>query len=180
MRIDGLTKSLVFGAGAAITLVFVLHLAAPLVGAVDAVGLYLVVCTVAYAALLGACARQAWRNAIAALAGSVVVVLLGGGLWGLAIGLTCVLGLVRSGLERRMRPARALVVETLLGLFALGFSAWIVAPGWLGMAVSLWAYVLVQSLYFLVPGRGHSKSGGDPGDPFERAHERLLGLLEEA
>jgi hypothetical protein len=149
------------------------------VGSVDVLVFYLGSCTIAYAALLGSTPRRAVRNAAAALVGTLLVVMLTSGLVGLAIGLAGVLALVRSGLEHPMKPTRGFVIETLLVGLGLGFAFWVSWPGWLGNAAGLWAFSLVQSLYFLVPGRGHGRAEPDAGDPFESARERLLGLLED-
>jgi hypothetical protein len=179
MRLNGLTNSLCFGAAAAIAFVFAQHVGAPLVGSVNVLVFYLAGCTIAYAALLGSTPRRAVRNAAAAFMGTILVVIVTNGLVGLAIGLTSVLALVRSGLEYPTKWARGLVIETLLMGLSLGFASWVASPGWLGDAAGLWAFSLVQSLYFLVPGRGRRRAETGVGDPFERARERLLGLLEE-
>lgn len=179
MSVNGLTSSLCFGAAAAIAFVFAQHLAAPLVGSASVHAFYWTGCTIAYAALLGSTPRRAIRNAAAAFVGSMLVLMISSGMGGLAIGLTMVLALVRSGLEYATKPARGFVVETLLGGLGLGFASWVASPGWLGDAAGFWAFALVQSLYFLVPGRGRRRADAGIGDPFERARERLLGLLEE-
>jgi hypothetical protein len=179
MKVDGVVGTLCFGAAAAIALVFVEHLAAPVIGATRALQLHLVGSLAAYVALLGATPRRALRNGAAALAGAGLVMLLASGIGGLAVGLTALLALVRSGLEFSMRGVRGGVVELVLGLLALGFASWVVSPGWLGAAAALWAFALVQSLYFLVPGRGRMPLCAGPGDPFDRAREQLLALLEE-
>ena len=180
MKRNGLTSSLSFGAGAAIAFVFAQHLAGPILGSANVIVLYLGGCTVAYAALLGSTPRRAVRNAIAAFMGTALVVVVSSGMAGLAIGLTMVLAFVRSGLEFSAKPRRAFAIEMLLGGVGLAFAAWVASPGWLGDAAGLWAFSLVQSLYFLVPGRSRRKQEAGMGDPFERARERLLGLLEEA
>ena len=179
MRVNGLTSSLCFGAAAAIAFVFAQHLAAPLVGSANVLVFYLAGCTIVYAALLGSTPRRAVRNAAAAFMGAMLVVMVSSGMGGLAIGLTSVLAVVRSGLEYSTKPTRGLAIETLLGGLGLGFAAWVASPGWLGDAAGLWAFTLVQSLYFLVPARGRKEAERGIGDPFERARERLLGLLEE-
>jgi hypothetical protein len=179
MRSNGLTKTLCFGAAAAIAFVFAQHLAAPLVGSGDVFVFYMSGCTIAYAAMLGSTPRRAARNAAAAFMGTVLVVMITSGMGGFVIGLTSVIALVRSGLEYSRGPARGLVIELLLGGLGLGFASWVASPGWLGTAAGLWAFSLVQSLYFLVPGLGRKESETGLGDPFERARERLLGLLEE-
>ena len=172
MRRNGLTKSLCFGAVASIAFVFAQHVGAPLVGSVDVLVFYLGSCTIAYAALLGSTPRRAVRNAAAALVGTMLVVMLTGGLAGLAIGLAGVLALVRSGLEFPMKPARGFVIETLLMGLGLGFAFWVSSPGWLGTAAGLWAFALVQSLYFLVPGRGRGRSTTPRRGPARRSARR--------
>jgi hypothetical protein len=179
MRSHGLTKSLCFGAAAAIAFFFVLHLGAPLVGSTDVFVFYLSGCTIAYAAMLGSTPRRAARNAAAAFMGTVVVGMFTSGMLAFVIGLTSVIALVRSGLEYPARSVRGVVIELLLGGLGLGFAAWVASPSWVGAAAGFWAFSLVQSLYFLVPGFGVRESQADSGDPFERAREQLLGLLEE-
>jgi len=179
MRLNGLTSSLCFGAAVAIAFVFAQHLAAPIVGSANVSVVYLAVCTIAYAGLLGSTPRRAIRNAVIAFMGTAFVVTLSSGIVELAIGLTMVLAFVRSGLEYSTKPRRAFVIEMLLGGFGLAFASWVASPGWLGDAAGLWAFSLVQSLYFLVPGRRRRAAETGMGDPFERARERLLGLLEE-
>jgi len=179
MRVNGLTSSLCFGAAASIAFVFLQPLAAPLLGSPNVIACYLSGCTIVYAALLGSTPRRAIRNATAAMMGAILVVMVSNGMQGLAIGLASVLALVRSGLEYSTRPARALVLEMLLGGSALAFASWVASPGWLGDAAGLWAFALVQSLYFLVPGRFRKGAEAAVGDPFESARERLLALLEE-
>jgi hypothetical protein len=178
MRVNDSTSSLAFGAAAAIGLVFAQHLGAPLIGSTQVLSLYLVGCTTSYLALLGSTPRRAVRNALSGLVGAGVVGALASGPVVLALGLVVVVAWVRSGLEYSMRPARAIVVEATLGLLGLGFASWVATPGWLGEAASLWAFGLVQSLYFLVPARVRNRQGDEIGDPFERASERILGLLD--
>ena len=179
MTVNGLMRSLYFGAAAAIALVFAQHLAAPFLGSTKVFEFYLAGTTIAYAALLGSTPQRSIRNAAAAFVGSMLAVMVSGGMAGLAIGLTCVLALVRSGLEYSIKPIRAIAIEATLGGLALGFAAWVALPGWLGASAGLWAFALVQSLYFLVPGRLRDRGKTDLGDPFDRARERLLVLLEE-
>jgi hypothetical protein len=180
MKRHGSTRTLCFGATMAIALAFVQLIAAPWIGRSHGLALYLGACVVAYAALLGGAPREALRNGGAALAGAAVVALVVDDLSGLAVGLTIVLSLVRSGLEPTMPPARALVVEAALGILALGFASWIAWPGILGDAAALWGFALVQSLYFLVPGRSRRLQEVAGRDPFDRAREELLGILDRA
>ena len=179
MRRNGFTRSLLFGAAVSVAFVFAQHLAAPLVGSARVLAFYLAGCTIVYAALLGSTPRRAIRNTVAASMGATLVVMVSTGGGGLAIGLTMVLAFIRSGLEFSVKPARAIVIEILLGGLALGFASWVASPGWLGDAAGLWAFALAQSLYFLVPNLSRRSEAAGMGDPFERARERLVGLLDE-
>jgi hypothetical protein len=183
MRVQGLGSSLVFGAAASIALVFMQHVFAPLVGSWNVLAFYLAGCAVAYAALIGGAPRTSLRNAsFAAIGAAAVLVLARGshvGMGEVAIGLTCVVALVRSGLDPAVRRTRSVVVESVLGGASLVFAAWLATPGYLGSAVALWGYVLVQSLYFLIPRSRDARPGESEGDPFDRARERLLAMLEE-
>ena len=184
MRVLGLGSSLVFGAAVSIGLVFMLHVFAPSIGSWNVLAFHLAACTVAYAALIGRVPRTSLRNAMVASIGSAAVLVLARGahvgMGEVAIGLTCVVALVRSGLASESRRVRSLVVEAVLGGTSLVFAAWLATPGWLGSAAALWGYVLVQSLYFLIPRSRESSRGETEGDPFDRARDRLLAMLEEA
>jgi hypothetical protein len=78
----------------------------------------------------------------------------------------------------RARPARALFVE--LALLGLGFVAarLLGGTGPFGLALGLWSYCLVQSLFFLLVTPEPRAGAAPPGDPFDAAHQRALGLLE--
>ena len=96
------------------------------------------------------------------------------------LGLTLLLAFLRSGLSFSMRPARAVVVEIALLGGGIVMAVWLAGAGWFGEALGLWGYILVQSLYFLVPGRRRPRlQGSFDGDPFDRARDRLNDLLEE-
>lgn len=179
MRVDGFASSLVFGAVAAVSLVFTLHLMAPLVGPFPALALHLAASLVAYAAALGGSLRTGLRNALLAAAGAALVVALAEAPRELAVGLAGVLGLVRTGLAPGRPGARGALLEIVLALAGLGFAAWLASPGWLGSATALWGFALVQSLWFLAPRSAARASRAEPADAFERARDRLLELLEE-
>jgi hypothetical protein len=78
----------------------------------------------------------------------------------------------------RARPARAVFVE--LGLLGLGFVAarLLGGAGPFGLALGLWSYCLVQSLFFLLVTPEPRAAPAPPGDPFDAAHQRALGLLD--
>lgn len=77
----------------------------------------------------------------------------------------------------RARLARRLFVE--LALLGSGFIAARLfgGTGPFGLALGLWSYCLVQSLFFLLLTPEPRTAAAPPGDPFDAAHERALGLL---
>lgn len=78
----------------------------------------------------------------------------------------------------RARPARALSIE--LALLGLGFVAaqLVGGTGPFGLALGLWSYCLVQSLFFLLVTPEPRVVATPPGDPFDAAYRSALGLLE--
>lgn len=179
MRVEGFVSSAVFGAFLAIALVFVETVFARFLGSSDVLVLYLAACVVAYASLIARDPRSTLRNAALGAFLSIGVLVMADGIEGIAIGLAVVIGVVRSGLDAETRTGRALCFEGVLGCAALIFASALSWPGWLGSAAALWGFSLVQSLYFLVPVSRRRASRDALGDPFERARERLLGLLDE-
>lgn len=184
MRVRSLGSSLVFAAAAAIAAPFTQHVFSPVVGTWSAFAFHLGLCGVAYAAMLGRTMRASLRNALVAAAGAgAVFALTRGPMVGMgevAIGLTLVLALVRSGLDSGGRRGRAILLEAVLGVMSLAVAGWLASPGWLGGAMALWGYGLVQSLYFMFPESQRSSSGEDGVDPFDRARDRILSMLGEA
>jgi hypothetical protein len=79
----------------------------------------------------------------------------------------------------RAKPARALFIE--LVLLGAGFIAARLfgGTGPFGLALGLWSYCLVQSLFFLLLTPDARSAAAPTGDPFEAAHRRALGLLEK-
>jgi hypothetical protein len=184
MEVQSFSKSLVFGGMAAVALFFTQQLLAPILGSGNVLTLYLAGILVTYAAWIGMGLREKMTNALIASLGAITVFIMTSGIGGVAIGLTLVLALVRTGLASETRTARALCAEGTLGLGALLFADHLASPGWLGDAAAIWGFALVQSLYFLLPVGEKSSAGQGASagtrDPFERAREQILSLLEEA
>lgn len=180
MYVRSFRSSLLFGAVAAMTVVFSGHVLAPIVGGIDALILHLVVALVAYGALIARDLRGAARNVALAAPAAIVVGAMAQDPATAALGLTMLLSLVRTGLVPERRSARAVALEAGLGTTALLFAGCLAWPGWLGWATALWGYALVQSLFFLVPVTPRPGRAADEGDPFDRARGRLLAMLDEA
>jgi hypothetical protein len=180
MNEHGFARTIGLGVAAAVSLVFVQQLAAPWMGLASVATLHGAGVLIVYAAWLAPSRRAAFRNSAVALAGATLIFVIAGSLETRWLGLALLLALIRSGLGPAMRPARAIVVE--LGLLGggLAMAVWLSGAGWFGQALGLWGYALVQSLYFLVPGRRSPRAlQSSHGDPFDRARDRLINLLEE-
>ncbi len=180
MSIRGFFSSLAFGAIAALSLGLIDPLLALRPGHASSWWPSVAVCLVIYAALLGRNARERLRNG--AIAGTVAVLVLAGANDGAttAVGLTCGLAVVRTGLDVRLRTPRGWLREGVVGLAALAFASLLLSPGVLGGVLAFWGFALVQSLFFLLPRPRDGTSRQEAGDAFERARAQLLNLLDEA
>ena len=64
-------------------------------------------------------------------------------------------------------------------LGGLLFARALAGPTLLGAAFAVWAFFLVQGLFFLAGGVRERESPEPQIDPFERARKRALALMEE-
>ncbi len=181
MNEHGFARTIGAGIAAAVSLVFVQHLAAPWMGPASVATLHGAGSLILYTAWLAPSRRAAFRNAAVALAGVALIFVVADSLETRWLGLALLLACLRSGLGPSMRPARAVVVEVGLLGGGLAMAVWLAGAGWFGQALGLWGYALVQSLYFLVPGRASPRfEQSSDGDPFDRARDRLINLLDES
>ncbi len=181
MNEHGFARTIGAGIAAAVSLVFVQHLAAPWMGSASVATLHGAGSLILYTAWLAPSRRAAFRNAAVALAGVALIFVVADSLETRWLGLALLLAFLRSGLGPSMRPARAVVVEVGLLGGGLAMAVWLAGAGWFGQALGLWGYALVQSLYFLVPGRASPRfEQSSDGDPFDRARDRLINLLDES
>ena len=160
------------------TLVVVQLVAGPWIGVSAAATLCLAALAVGYVALLGESPRRRVGNAVAALAGALLVLSLARTASELALGLAVVVGLVRGVGARRLDSRRALLVELGLGTGGLVLARWLALPGVLGTGAAFWGYALFQCLYPLVQRARSRPTRRGEGDPFDRARVRLERLLE--
>lgn len=184
-RIPSFWQALVFAALAAALLPGVAILGGPLVGGWSAVSLYLVALTCVHAVATAPSRRLAAAGLGAnALAAVLLLALVGGGsaakAMQLAVGCAVLVAFTRSLLYTRSRPLRTLVLEIALSGGGLLLARTLAGPSPLELAAALWAYLLVQSFHALAPGIERRAHPVGQGDPFERARERLHGLLEDA
>ena len=180
MNEHGFARTIAAGVAAAVSLVFVQHLTAPWMGSASVATLHGAGVLILYTAWLAPSRRTALRNVVAAAAGAALILVFADSLETRWLGLALLLALLRSGLNPSMQPARAVVVEVVLLVGGLAMAAWLAGAGWIGQALGLWGYTLVQSLYFLVPGRDRARfQRSSDGDPFDWARDRLIELLDE-
>ncbi len=191
MRSGRFTGAILFAAGAAACSLPWMLCLAPLVGGGAAQTSYLVLVTALYVASLhsgavaparlDATARPALSRLtlalLAGLAGTAVAALTRSPAE-LAFGLAAVLGVARSGFLYRAAPARALVVEVILLTGGLCFARFLAGSAWPPAALGLWGFLLVQSLFFLVPAVRPRHPAPAYLDPFEDAHRHAVALLE--
>ncbi len=95
------------------------------------------------------------------------------------VGAAFLVGVLRSGFVYRSRPWRGLAIETLL--LSGGFVLATILNGYgpLDTALAVWGFFLVQSLYFLIGGVEHRAATPDGIDPFVKAREEALRLIDD-
>jgi hypothetical protein len=178
MRWNDFTRSLLFGAVAAAAFVPFAIVATPFLGWAGALVAYAVASASAYLAGLGASRRQG-------LAAGLLVGLVGTGVALAApvprdalLATALLLGLCRSGLLYRARFARALVLEGVLLCAGLGIAGHLLGGSTFSAVLAVWAFFLVQSVFFLVGGVETRREEPGDADPFDTARARALELLE--
>jgi hypothetical protein len=175
---SGFARTLLFGAVAALGVPAVRLLVAPVLGSGLAFSLYWVGLAIAYLFWIAGSLRRGVGAAALASAGGLVLLAIAPGASFAAAGATLLVAAIRSGFLYRAPQPRLVVLEALLLVGGLLVAELLAAPGVLGLALAVWGYFLVQSLYFLLA-RPRPRSAAEPGDPFERARERLECLLDE-
>jgi hypothetical protein len=178
-RVATFGRSAVFAALAAAGWLPWLVVVGPLTGARAALGLYLVGLTTAYLAGVAPRRASALRAALAAALAGALLVAVARATGELALGLGVVLGLGRSVVLYRERPARALVTEAALVGGGLLFARALATPSAGGVMLAVWGFFLVQSLFFLVGGVAPRADEAARRDPFEEAYARAMALVEE-
>jgi len=178
MRWHGFARTLAFAAAAAAGWPAFLLLAGPTLGARTALSIYLVGVTALYLAGLAPRRAQGICAGAAAAALGVAFLVFAPSPAFVALGAALGLGIGRSGLLYQSRPARALASEAALlggGLLLARFLGG--GRGALDVALAIWGFGLVQSLFFLLGGVCRRRDEAGSIDPFEVARRRLEELL---
>jgi len=177
LRWDGFGRSLAFAACAAAGLPVAVTFGGPLFGSAGAARLYAIAAAGIYGT--GLCpdrSRRVAALAFAALAGGVLA-LLPLDLRATAVGAAGIVAFARGVLLAPTRDLRALAIEAVLGVAGLAVAAHFARGGLFALCLALWGYFLVQSGYLLIGGRA-ARTDETARDPFDRARERLVRLLE--
>ena len=174
-----LWTSLVFGAVAALASIPWTMVTGSHFGRAWALAGYCLAAVVLYVvAIAPSWSRGVVIGALAALAGGGVAVLASWPAEAL-LGAAVILSVTRSVFLYRGAPARALLLEGALTVGGLLFARALAGPTLLDAALSVWAFFLVQSLFFLAGGVREREGEGPAVDPFERARKRAIALMEE-
>jgi len=140
-------------------------------------GLYWVVAAACSLAATAAPRRVRAVVPFSAFVLGLMVLSLSPGLAALAVALTFVVSVARSGFLLRQPPGRALVHEAVCGAASLGLAWALYQPTVFGAALSLWGWFLVQSCFYLLVEVFPRRPRPGQGDAFEVARARLLELL---
>jgi len=171
-------RSLVFALGAAAALLVGAPMLAPAFGERAAVRFLLVGAVVAHAALLAPSRSRGARAAALAAGLGALVLALPLGVRATALACAALVGVCRSGILFRARPARTALIEGLLLGGGLAIAAFLAGPWLARLALAVWGFWLVQSAFFAVGGIGPRPEESRNNDPFERARAQVLALLD--
>ena len=171
-------RSLAFAAAAAAAMLVGTPLLAPVFGERAAVRFWIVACVVAYALVMAPSRGRAAQAAALAAAGGALLLALPTGFGAHVLGAAALLGVCRSAVLFRARPARAFVLESVLLCAGLALAAFLAGGTVLRVALGVWGFWLVQSAFFAVGGIAARPDDAAQEDPFERARTRILALLE--
>jgi len=178
MRANSLWGALSFAAVTALGLVPFLLVVGPIMGSGRALSAYVLASVAAHILCIAPSWARGLRLALVSLGLLLPIAFLTGSLSGRLLAAALVLSVVRSGLLYRARPARAIVLEALLLVGGLFLARLVWGHGLMSMALALWCFYLVQSLYFIAGGvRERRQERGR--DEFAEARDRALSLMEE-
>jgi len=179
MRWNGLGRSLLFGAFAAAAYVPFAIVATPLVGWSGAVAAYALLSAAVYLSGLGPNLRQGLTASLLLGLGVAAIAVIAPSDRDVVLAAALALGVLRSGLLYRSRFARALALESALVCGGLLVAGQIFDGSVVSTALAVWAFYLVQSVFFAVGGITARRDCADDVDPFDAARARALAVLDE-
>ncbi|MEE8410106.1 MAG: hypothetical protein V3T05_10895 [Myxococcota bacterium] len=178
MRWNNFPRSVVFAAVAGLGLVPVLLFAGRFLGQHRALSVYLVGVIMLYVGGMAPKWSQGIRIAFLAGVLGTAVAILASTVTELAAGGALVLAICRSVFLYRSEPGRALLIETGVGGVSLLVAYYLAGPSLLALGLALWAFLLVQSVFFLIGGVKKRDPEADGRDPFDVARARAIELVE--
>jgi hypothetical protein len=173
----GFAHSILFAVAAAAGLPVAVFALGSIVGTTAAVAAYAAITAVAYVVAIAPTRRAGLAAA------SLAAVLIGGlllmplRLATFVAGAAVVLAVCRSALLYRSRPLRAVLLESSLVVGGLGLAGFLAGHDLPSLALGMWGFYLVQSLFCLAGGVS-SRPSHPEVDPFDRARSQLLALLD--
>jgi hypothetical protein len=177
-RDRGFARTLAFGAIAGLAAPTALLVLGPFFGGRATVEVVWLGAAAGYLLILAPALRTRLVVALGATTAAVAVLALSSSAAQAATFAALIVAAGRSLLFERSQPLRALAVEGVVAAGALFAAKLVGGPGLIGVGLGVWAFFLVQSAFFLVPGLARRRAAVE-GDPFDRARERLLALLDQ-
>jgi len=178
IRWNDFGRSLLFGAVAAAGFVPFTILATPGLGRSGSLVVYALASAAVYLAGIGASRRQGFAAALIVAGAGTAAALFAPDPRDALLATGLLFGLCRSGLLYRSRFARALLLEGGLLGAGLGVAGQLLAASTFSAVLAVWAFFLVQSVFFLIGGVEARREEPGEHDPFDAAHSRVLAILE--
>jgi hypothetical protein len=179
MRWSSFSGTLVFGAVCAALLPAFWLVLGPVMDRGDAAALYLALAGTLYTAGLAPTLRRSLCVGCAMGGLSLLLLSVSRDLVEVALGMALLLAGFRSFSLHQSGGLRTIAVEAALGLGGVALAGVAYGPGPVGIALAIWGYFLVQSIFFLVGGLRTRSLRPSDEDPFDRARSQLLALLEK-
>ena len=152
-------------------------LTSPLLTTSGALGFFLSSGAIGYAALLGAGWRERAKGALIASAFVLPTALFLDGVGALAMAAALAVAVARARLLGGQDPVRTLATEGGLALAGFGFVAALRGPDWPSISLALWAWFLVQSVYFMIEAGSPDPDAGEV-DAFDLATREIVRILD--
>ncbi len=178
MRFGNLAGNLMFAAIAGLATVAYSLIAPPLFGFGTAWLWWCLFLTVSYLVAIAPSLGRGLRIGMLSGVIGVAICLLAPGNAAALLGVTMVLGLMRSGFLFPRRLARAVSVELGLAGVAGLLAGSLASPSSLSLGIAVWGFFLVQSLFFVIGGL-EVRRFSLTEDPFEKARREAMRVMED-
>jgi MFS family permease len=177
MRADKFTASLVFAAVAGLAAIAYVLVVLPVLGSSLGLAVGSVLGAAAYIFAVSPSLGRGLRYGSLTLGAGVALMLIAPP----TVVLFCsamLLGLIRSGVAYRASVGRALLIESVLFIVAVGTVELLAGTSVVSYGLAVWGFFLVESAFFLFAG-STPREPTPTEDPFERARREASRLIEE-